>query len=91
MNRPEHPPANPADKRYWLDDPGNVNKLVYALYIICALLFAADFFYEKHGHFSFEQWLGFYGWFGFLSYVGLIHVAKGLRRLVKRDEDYYDD
>lgn len=80
----------PQDKHYWLDEPRNVNKLVYGLYFICALLFAADFFYHKHGHFDFEQWLGFYGWFGFLSYVGLIYVAKGLRRLVKRREDYYD-
>lgn len=84
-------PINPEEKRYWLDDPRNVNKLVYTLYSICALLFVADLLYEKHGHFTFEEWLGFYGWFGFLSYVALIHIAKALRLIVKRDEGYYDD
>ena len=28
--------------------------------------------------------------FGFLAYVGLITAAKGIRRLLMRDEDYYD-
>jgi hypothetical protein len=79
------------DKPYWLDNPGNVDKLVYALYAICAVLFLLDLFYRKHVHFMFEHWFGFYAWYGFLSYVGLIFVAKAFRLLVKRDEDYYRD
>ena len=79
------------EKKYWIDNPRNVTKLAYALYVCCALLFVIDFFYTKHAHFGFEHWLGFYAWFGFLSYVGLIFVSKAFRRLVKRDEDYYDD
>ncbi len=47
------------DKKYWLDDPRNIKKVVYALYAVCALLLAADFFYEKHAHFEFEKWFGF--------------------------------
>lgn len=78
-------------KKYWLDDPRNVDKLAYALYVVCALLFLVDFTYEKHGHFAFEDWIAFYAWYGFLSYVGLIFVSKAFRRLVKRDEDYYGD
>lgn len=79
------------DKEYWLDKSHNIKKLIYALYLVCATLIILDFFYEKHGHFEFEHWLGFYAWYGFLSYVGLIFLAKGLRRLLKRNEDYYRD
>ena len=78
-------------KRYWLDNPHNVDKLVYTLYAVCAALFAADFFYRKHVHFGFEDWIGFYGIYGFVSYVSLIFIAKGFRRIVRRREDYYDD
>ena len=38
----------------------------------------------------FENWIGFYGIYGFLSCVGLIFLAKGFRKIVKRPEDYYD-
>lgn len=78
-------------RKTWLDNPRNVDKLVYALYAVCALLFVLDFFYRKHTHFGFEHWIGFYAWYGFLSYVGLIFISKAFRRLVKRSEDYYGD
>jgi hypothetical protein len=78
------------DRRYWLDEKRNVDKVVYALYAVCALLVVADFFYEKHVHLGFERWIGFYGWYGFVACVLLVLAAKGLRVLLKRDEDYYD-
>ncbi|MGA8261610.1 MAG: hypothetical protein WB783_15470 [Arenicellales bacterium] len=77
--------------KHWLDDPRNVDKLVYALYAACAVLLGLDLVYDKHVHYAFEHWLGFYAWYGFGSYVGLIFVAKAFRRLVRRDEGYYDD
>lgn len=80
------------DKHYWLDDPRNVDKLVYGLYTFCGLLFLLDFLYHKHVHFGFEHWLGFYAWYGFICCVVLVYLAKNvLRPLVKRDEDYYGD
>ena len=79
------------DKKRWLDDPRNVDKLVYALYAVCAVLLGFDFVYHKHVHYAFEHWLGFHAWYGFLSYVGLIFAARALRRLVRRDESYYGD
>ena len=78
------------EKKYWLDDPRNVNGIVYALYAICALLMGLDLLDYKHGHFDFENWLGFFGWFGFLACVGLVLAAKQMRKLVRREEDYYD-
>ena len=78
------------EKRFWLDDKRNVDKIVIALVIVCAGLFVADFFYHKHVHFAFEDWFGFFGWFGFIGCVALVLAAKELRKLVKRGEDYYD-
>jgi hypothetical protein len=86
---PEHD-ARRGEKRYWLDDKRNVDKVVAALVMVCAGLLGADFFYHKHVHFAFESWFGFFGWFGFFCCVALVLAAKGMRKLVKRDEDYYD-
>jgi len=86
-----------SEKKYWLDDPRNVNKIVYALYVVCVLLVAADLLYHKHLHFhfaderyNFEGWFGFFGFFGFIACVGLVLAAKLMRVVLKRGEDYYD-
>ena len=78
------------DKKYWLDKPSNVDKLVYLLYAACAALLIVEFFYHKHGHFNFEQWFGFYAWFGFIAYISIVMSAKLFRKLIKRKENYYD-
>lgn len=76
--------------RRWLDEPGNVRKVAFGLYTICALLLLADLLYDKHPHFSFEGWFGFYPIFGFAVSFTLVLTAKELRRVLRRDEDYYD-
>jgi hypothetical protein len=81
---------DPAERRYWLDDPGNVTKIVWTLATVCIGLLIADVFYQKHGHFEIEHLFGFYALFGFVAYVGLIFLAKGLRTILMRPEDYYD-
>lgn len=77
------------EKKYWLDEPHNVDKIFWGLVGLCALLAVLDFLYPKHGHFLWEGWIGFYGVYGFLSCVGLVLLAKQLRKVVKRDERYY--
>jgi hypothetical protein len=79
------------DKKYWLDSSSNINKLVYSLYAVCAALILLDFFYHKHINFAFENWVGFFAWYGFIACVALVLVAKQMRKVVKRDEDYYGD
>ncbi len=78
------------ERSYWLDNPRNVDKIVYALYAICALLMLSDLVYHKHVSFSFEGWFGFYGFFGFFAYIFMVFAGKALRSIVTRDEDYYD-
>jgi hypothetical protein len=80
----------PFEKRYWLDDRRNVDRLVHAFYVVCAVLIVIDVFVPKHGPFIIEHVFGFYGWFGFIACVALVLIAKQLRRVVMRPEDYYD-
>lgn len=79
-----------SEKKYWLDDPRNVKKIVYTLCVVCVLLVVADFFYHKHYFFTFENWFGFFGFFGLIACVALVLAAKLLRVVLKRQEDYYD-
>jgi hypothetical protein len=81
-----------ADERsYWLDDPRNVDRLVYGFYAVCGLLLAIDVFVPKHGPYAIEHAYGFYGVFGFVACVALVLIAKQLRRVLMRPEDYYDE
>jgi hypothetical protein len=89
MTEPK-PPFEHPEKTYWLDDTRNVTKIIRVLAALCIGLFLADFFYHKHTHFEFENWIGFYGWYGFLAYCCIVLSAKGLRKLLKRPENYYD-
>jgi hypothetical protein len=79
------------DDRRWLDDPRNVTRVVYGLVALCVLAVVADLFYAKHPHFAFEGWFAFYPLYGFVGSVGLVLAAKGLRRWLRRDEDYYEN
>jgi len=82
--------APPDEPKRWLDDKRNVNKIVYALYALSALLLVIDPFVHKHGPFEIEHLWGFYGLYGFIGCVFLVLAAKELRKLVMRSEDYYD-
>ncbi len=78
------------EKKRWLDDPKHVDWIVYTLYGVCVLLVCLDFFYEKHPHFGFEKWWGFYGFYGLIGSVSLVMVSKLMRVFLSKEEDYYD-
>lgn len=78
------------EKTYWLDQPKNLTRVVWGLVVVCLLLFFADAFYHKHPHFEIEHLFGFYGVYGFFVCVALVLVAKSLRAILMRPEDYYD-
>lgn len=85
----DHGPVT-GERRWWLDDPRNVDRLLYGLYGLCAFLLAIDILVPKHGPFPIEHGLGFYGVFGFVACVALVLAAKVLRVVLMRPEDYYD-
>ena len=87
----------------WLDDPANVRKVYLAVWGICFVLLVGGEALLRWSHhadevagiahhgFSFERWPGFYSLYGFVACVALVLTAKELRRVLMRDEDYYDD
>ena len=78
------------ERKHWLDEPRHVTLLVRILAVSCILLVLADLVYHKHGHFSWEMLFGFHGFFGFAAFFFAVLVGKQLRKLLMRDEDYYD-
>lgn len=82
--------ATPGEPRRWLDEPGNVARLVYALYGLAALLFVADILAHRHSSFAIEHVFGFYALYGLGGAVALVLIAKAFRGLLMRPEDYYD-
>lgn len=87
----DHEPKTGDHRKYWLDDPANVKKVVWAVFAVSALLFVLDGFYHKHPHFAVEEFFGFYAIFGFAAFFGIVIAGKYLRKLIMRREDYYDE
>lgn len=81
---------NQLEKDYWLDNPKNVELIIWILVAVCIILFFADAFYHKHPYFEIEYLFGFYGVYGFFVCVVLVLVAKSMRSVLMREEDYYD-
>lgn len=72
-----------------IDEKRNVNRVVNSLYVICALLFAADFFYDKHVTLGIEKIPGFYALYGFFMCAALVISARWMRTFLMRREDFY--
>ena len=75
----------------FFEKPANVKRMLYSLYGLAAILLGLDFFIHRHVAHPWERLTGFYGFFGFLGIVALVLLSKQLRKLVIRDEGYYDD
>jgi hypothetical protein len=73
-----------------MDSPRNQQRVRKYFYYALIILLVADPFIVKHVHFPWERVPAFYAVYGFIACVSLIFVAKLLRLLVKRKEDYYD-
>ena len=82
--------ARQQQKQYLFDKPSNVTLLLRTLYVICALLLILDFFLHRHVAHAWEELPGFYAIFGFAACVTLVLVARQLRKILMREEDYYD-
>lgn len=87
------------EPKHWLDDPANIKKLIRGFIALCVITLLAgvyvQFFatHKEGAHdpiFAAESWFVFYPLYGFLAYVALVFISKGLRKILMRDEDYYD-
>ncbi len=75
---------------HWLYRRRTVTGIFRGLILLCAALGLADLFYHRHTVFGFEEIPFAYAIFGFVCFFGIVLSGYPLRKLVMRDEDYYD-
>lgn len=83
------PPPQTEQKHVW-DSSRNVNILLGVLVVACVVVAAADLFYVKKIHFELENIFAAYGIYGFVCFVFIVFAGKLLRKVVMRDQGYYD-
>lgn len=86
----ENQPSESHSKQHVFDNPKNVRLVVRILFILCALLALADLFIHRHVYHVMETLPGFYAFYGFVACVVLVLLAKEMRKILMRREDYYD-
>ena len=79
------------EKRHLFDNPANVRRLLRGFYVVCVVLLGIDLVYHRHAAHPWESLFGFHALFGFVACVVLVLIAKEMRKLLMRDEDYYED
>lgn len=79
-----------SEKKHIFDNPANIKKVLYTLYACCGLLVVLDFIIHRHVYHSWENLWAFYPIYGFVGCVVLVVIAKWMRLVLMRDEDYYD-
>lgn len=72
------------------DNPKNIKRLLMGFYAVLAVLLLSEFFIHKHPAFPWQHYFGFFAVYGFVSCLLLVFVAKLLRFILLRKEDYYD-
>jgi hypothetical protein len=77
-------------KRHIFDDPKNVRRVRWTLYTLSGLAVIAELFVKRKDETWWEGLFGFYAVYGFAACVILVLVAKELRKVLMRGEDYYD-
>jgi hypothetical protein len=84
-----HGPLPGEAPRIW-DNPQNVRRLLWVVYGISAVLVLLDFVVDREIHHPWESFPAFYAIYGWAACVSLVIVAKQLRKVLIRSEDYYD-
>jgi len=78
-------------KSHVFDNPRNVKRAIYSLFAVCGISFVAEFFVHRHVDHPWEVLFNFYSFYGFVACVVLVLLAKEMRKILMRREDYYDD
>ena len=96
-----NPQAPPVGPRAWMKDPDepagmwdkkqNVDRFLMGFYICLIVLVALDLVIERHAYHEWENLFGFHAWDGFAACWLLVVIAKQMRRVLMRPEDYYEE
>tara|TARA_B100001175_G_C19097940_1_gene443746 strand:- start:246 stop:446 length:201 start_codon:yes stop_codon:yes gene_type:complete len=66
--------------------------MIFRIFVcLCVALVIMEIAVHRHVIFAWEGWPGFYALWGFVSLFAIVILGKQLGRLIRRDEDYYDD
>ena len=84
------PPASNPERTHIWDNPRNVDRLLWAFYAVCIILVLLDLVVHRHIYHSWERLFGFHAFYGFVACWLLVVMAKGMRKVLMRSEDYYD-
>lgn len=85
-----HGAAPKGERQHMFDNPANVKRVMYALYVVSGLSLLLDFVIYRKVHHPWEAAPAFYAGYGFVACVVLVLAATQLRKLIMRAEDYYD-
>lgn len=91
MAKHHHAPDDGDGRTHMFDKPENVARVRQALYALCAISVVAELFIHRHVEHPWEVTPLFYCLYGFAACVILVLVAKEMRKVLMRDEDYYDE
>jgi hypothetical protein len=80
--------SDPKPPQSWVER--NADLFFGMLIGVCAMLTFSEFMYEHHPHFTIERIPEFFELFGFAAFIFIVFAGKALRRLIMRNEDYYD-
>ncbi len=61
-----------------------------AFVAIGLVLIVLELFIHRHGETEIEDLLFFPAFYGFVAFIIIVIVGIGLRKIVMREEDYYD-
>ncbi len=87
---PKNMSPDTPEKLYLFDKPKNVQRLLRGFYFCCVLLVLAEFVIHRHLVHPWEGLFAFHALYGFVACVVLVLAATQLRKLLMRDENYYD-
>ena len=78
------------ERQHVWDNPRNVKRLFNVFYAACAIVVVLELVITLEEHHSWERFFAFYPFYGFVGIVVLVLIAKLMRRVLMRPEDYYD-
>lgn len=82
--------TTPSDPKGMFDNPDTVKWILRVFYAVCVLLVALDFVVHRHIYTDIERIPTFYALYGFVACVALVLVAKLMRKVLMREETFYD-
>ena len=74
----------------YFEKPSRLKVVLLVFFLLCGVLFCADFLVERHVYFDVESYFNFYSVYGFVMFSIIIFGSRVLRFFLMRKENYYD-